>query len=78
LRGLRRPGVPGVTKQEFMLQATLNGLVGLSQQTERIGGAYIVSCAEAAWDALSAAAELDAARTRAAAKPTAEQTEDRV
>lgn len=39
----------GVTKHEFMLQATLNGFVGLAKQTDRIGGEYIVACAEAAW-----------------------------
>ncbi len=61
-------------KQEFLVQATLNVLIGSAGS----GGAYAVWCAETAWGRLQEIAELDAARTRAAAKTAAEQVEDRV
>jgi hypothetical protein len=55
-----------MTKREFLEQAALNGFVGLGHQTQSIGGAHIVRCAESAWDALRAIAERDAAAERAA------------
>ncbi len=42
----------GQAKYDFIRAATLNGFIGLGHQTARIGGEYIVACAEAAWDAL--------------------------
>ncbi len=48
-----------MTKQEFLIQATLNGFIGFSRQTDRIGGEYIVASAVAAWERLEHNRELD-------------------
>lgn len=53
-----------MTKHEFLLQATLNGFVGLGHQTHSIGGEYIVRCANNAWEWLESIRKLDEARAR--------------